>query len=67
MRADNEKHLINTLRQSTRKNIYRHIWHSGVCTITNYVMFATNMHNHSLLIVSAFSFLLSRAITRLRK
>ena len=26
---------------STRKNCYRHIWHSGVCTITNCKMFAT--------------------------
>ena len=29
---------------STRKNFYRHIWHSGVCTITNCVMFATLEH-----------------------
>ena len=29
---------------STRKNFYRHIWHFGVCTITNCVMFATLEH-----------------------
>ena len=29
---------------STRKNFYRHIWHSDVCTITNCVMFATLKH-----------------------
>ena len=51
-------------KSSTRKNFYQHIRHSTVCT--SCVMFATLEHTKSFsLIVSALSFLLSRAITSL--
>ena len=60
--------LEKIAKLSTRKNFYHHIRHSGVYTITNCGMFSTLEHAYnSLLIVSAFSFLSSRAITSSRK
>ena len=60
--------LEKIAKLSTRKNFYQHIRHSGVYTIATARGFPLwNMHNHSLLIVFAFSFLSSRAITSLRK
>ena len=44
---------------STRKNFYRHIWHSGVCTITNCVMFATLEHAKIILFWSFLPFFTS--------
>ena len=59
---------ITKLSTSTRKNFYQHIRHSGVYTIKNCMMFPLwNMHNHSPLIVSAISFLPSRATMSSRK
>ena len=52
---------------STRKSFYQHIRHSGVQLKIAWRFQFWTMHIHSLLIVSAFSFLPSRAITRSRR
>ena len=54
--------------RKNRKNFFQHIRHSGVSkTALCFPPRLWNMHNHSLLSVSAFSFLPSRAVASSRK